>query len=1067
MKPAHLVSQLLALPHVKRIRRLIEVGAQSLHKPELSALLTAWEKGDWQERQWSLFACWGSKENARLARLVYDPSRSVSNLAIKLLASMGQDEQITQVLLTLPHRRCRKLLVYLRRCRRTAPIESFVHELKARGDSAILRHFPDKDVMDTVAWRRRAASQPAETTTYLVQALDASEQPDGLLIQAGRVVLEMLSSTTPDLALLLLRSLLCHVPLHQLPITLLTAHRPNEVADLILASSSVVHVDLHAVVRRLAPQRLLALVDRQPSTLPDPARWLRDLDPPVRATVFQRFGVGWRDKDGCVPSAILALIPGAMRLAEARRHLALPILATRPLLLAEYARFLPWDEARTRLEGLLQHPEAEMRVAAWSALIGAVRFQSARTGELLKLIRQRKNEQDPVRLAFLTGVADLPPSRWSAEHLDDLAGMAREALDATDLSHISTHELSRLLWRLLPRQTDWSVRQLAILFRERGAVFYLTLEQYLTEADARRVEKALELVYASWKEKNRGGWLVWMAQCLGCRLKVCTRLLADLRDLLKGDRDLVALPAHELLRKHLPGDEYNALLETLLKRDRGWAAIPSVFQHLYRSRQDLLQSFLDQPYIRGRLGKRDLIHYIPVNGHDRLTAPQQQALGSTLVGLTRLPRGKKFPADSWTVLLALDRLSRLPAADHERLLLLATDARLVIRDSSLRALGRLDAGQGLPTLVEAMGDDRARMAIYAIRAALAELPANRVMPILRAVSMSKVTVAKEVLRLGGEFGGAEAFAWLRELAQTDLHRDVRIALLRALWDHLEQPEAWPILQRAAAEPDGRLLNGVLRIPADNLTAPTRGKLVDLLLGLLTHPEPTVRLAVLQRFAEMPVPDPKRRLFERALPMLSSILPDERAAAGEAIIALSTASDASRLARATKELLPNRKPLSEWLDIVTRTTSMNRSRLGKVARAMLNTLRTDPLTVCWQPVLATVAEGIAGLRRFLDEINRGKERLHVDGFRALEDAIRRLSANPERAALTKLELYLAEQTDEQMRRLALTTLQTIVCDGQGWNKERLERLERYRADSSLLVAGAAQFVFPPEEPGPKN
>src|SRR5262249_5203746 len=151
--------------------------------------------------------------------------------------------------------------------------------------------------------------------------------------------------------------------------------------------------------------------------------------------------------------------------------------------------------------------------------------------------------------------------------------------------------------------------------------------------------------------------------------------------------------------------------------------------------------------------------------------------------------------------------------------------------------------------------------------------------LLREVPLRKVTVAKETLRLAGEFGGPAAFGWLEELDRKDLHRDVRIALLRALWDHLERPAAWAILNRAAAEPDGRLLTGVLRIPGDSLSAAARARLIELLVGLARHPEPTVRLAVLQRFAELPVPDPQRRLIDLALTLLASPLPDERAAAG--------------------------------------------------------------------------------------------------------------------------------------------------------------------------------------------
>ncbi len=576
--------------------------------------------------------------------------------------------------------------------------------------------------------------------------------------------------------------------------------RPAAVADLVLASPSAVSIDLSRVAGRLGLDRLLALLESRPGTVPSPERWLNDLSPADRAALFERCGARFRDGEGCLAPTLLALLPATLRDREARRHLDLPVLATRPLLRAAYLAFLPWDESLSRLDGWLQHPEAEMRSAGWRALIELTRYHRERLGELLVLLRQRKHEQDPVRNAFLSELADLPPTRWQADHLPDLAGVIRDALDATDLSAGSTHHLARLLWRLLPHQPAWTAQQLAILFQERGPVFCLSLEHRLSDADVRNVEEALAPVYEEWHSANRGGWLLWVAGSLGRRLRACPRLLAALRELLKGDREILAIPALQLLHRHLPRAEYNVLLTDLLQRDRGWAAVAFVFRHLYSSRQDLLQPFLDQLYIPGRLGKRDLLHYIPLGGHQRLTAPQQQTLARTLATQTRLPRGKKMPKDSWTVLLAIDRLSRLPAGDPARLLALASDQRPLIRDAAVRALGRLDAGQGLTVLLEALGDERARVAIYALRTALSDLQAERVLELLRGVPLRKVTVAKEALRLAGEFGGPAAFSWLEELAGRNLHRDVRIALLRALWDHLERPAAWALLHQAGCRP---------------------------------------------------------------------------------------------------------------------------------------------------------------------------------------------------------------------------------------------------------------------------
>nr|GFD60951.1 hypothetical protein [Tanacetum cinerariifolium] len=76
--------------------------------------------------------------------------------------------------------------------------------------------------------------------------------------------------------------------------------------------------------------------------------------------------------------------------------------------------------------------------------------------------------------------------------------------------------------------------------------------------------------------------------------------------------------------------------------------------------------------------------------------------------------------------------------------------RLAVRDTALRALAHLDGGQGVPVLVAALDDVRARVAIYALRSALLEMPAAQALALLQAVPTEKVTVAKEVLRLLGD-----------------------------------------------------------------------------------------------------------------------------------------------------------------------------------------------------------------------------------------------------------------------------------------------------------------------------
>ena len=178
-------------------------------------------------------------------------------------------------------------------------------------------------------------------------------------------------------------------------------------------------------------------------------------------------------------------------------------------------------------------------------------------------------------------------------------------------------------------------------------------------------------------------------------------------------------------------------------------------------------------------------------------------------------------------------------------------------------LGRLDGGQGLPTLTAALADDRARIAIYAFRRVVADLPANRVIAELRNGRFGKVTVAKETVRLIGELAALANWKWMIALARQNLHRDVRIAVLRGLWDHLEHPETWNILEDAALtpmdSPERRCAH-----PRRSLVENSRRRLIGLLAGLASHPDAVIRLAVLQRFIDLPLPDSEGRLLQAAL-----------------------------------------------------------------------------------------------------------------------------------------------------------------------------------------------------------
>ncbi len=233
----------------------------------------------------------------------------------------------------------------------------------------------------------------------------------------------------------------------------------------------------------------------------------------------------------------------------------------------------------------------------------------------MAIAQARRNEQDPVRCAMLTGFADLPPSIWRAEHLDLLSQVINDALNAADLSNATGSAVESLIVAILPF-------------------------------------------------------------------------------------------------------------------------------HPARSTQQLVTPFLGQLAYSGRFSTGKTRFVLPfVKGFGRWTPTQQRIFVETLNEITQDEQ-----RDTPTLLRVITQLAALPSVAPARLIELASHlhTKLALRDAALRALSHLDTGLGIPTLIAAMDDDRARIAIYALRRLLMEMPVKGAVQLLLAVPMTKVTVAKEV-----------------------------------------------------------------------------------------------------------------------------------------------------------------------------------------------------------------------------------------------------------------------------------------------------------------------------------
>ncbi len=1074
--------------HDERMRRMVALGETARATPAVARAIAALAEGGFFERMLALQSVHGSRDGRLAAQAARDPSRQIRGRALQLVALYCDDEQVAGVLRDARRAYRLPLVRRLRERGRTGPIDAFLDDLAAAGDrdltallplgsgAAVARRAAGAFERATPAhWARLARFHPQAALALLGRLLDGASAGGAWMRRAANAVLDVLARRDPDAAVGLAQGLALRWPVGTLALARLARTRPDAVAALLAGATDVTPVwGPRPRPRRLGPEGLLGLLARRPELLPQPERWLRRLPPDLRVRAREAAGSAWQDANGAVAPGVLAHLPAERRRAEARRHLALPALGAHPSLWLPYAALLSWDEARSVTEPFLGHPDPTLRAAAGAALLATLRFERERLGDGLALMHAHRNEADPVRCAMLSALASLPTPAFQTAHLQRVGGVLREALDAADHSGATTAAAQQLVVRLLPRHPAWAASWLETLVRERGTIALGDLEARWNDTQVRPLQEALAPLLQAWSRRERDEQIVALARALGARLRAFDALHPHLERIARESRGGAAPEALGLLGRHAR-DRFVALIPSLLNDDRSWGTQPPVYVHLHLRRQDLLDRYLGRKAWPGRFQTGKTRFVLPLcTGFFRWTPRQQHTFATTLGEVVASgDRDHDIP----TVRAAVQQLAALPALGPDPIVRLADDpSRPAVRDAALRALARLDTDAGLPPLVRALGDERARVAAYALRRPVLDMPPAEAIGLLRAAPLKGLTVAKEVVRLAGEVRGPEAFGLLRTLqqeagqgadgGQSPVHRDLRIALLRAYRGHLDRAEAWEELEQAATEPDPALVWGLVRIPFVGLSTAERERYATVLQRLLDHPDPAVRCAVLARLAADPLADREGRLLAAAVGRLRSVLPTERAAAAEAVVGTAAAPDADRLAATLASLADDRRAQKALLEALIAWTPRERLRLLPVARAVVEALAADaaPTAHCAALIVAAFEppEMAAGLEALAQ---RGA--LSVDVQRAVLDAFGVLARGPMAPVLDALVDRYESHPDERLRRLGLAALvaRSEAGRGPGWTPDRIARLQTFRQDPSPLVASAARFTLPQAEVEP--
>lgn len=1072
MTTEQILAEVDGLTDADRVRRMIALGRQASASPEMAEALNTLAAGGFYERRLALLACSGSRDGDLPLRALSDPSRLQRGLALSLIPILCADDQVLTALEAAPQAARTVLLGRLVRRGRRGPVDAFLQGLADANNPNLGRLLPfgSTDVVQrhlgtvlplygTSDWQRLSRRHPDIVLNTLQAQAGALTEPDTRLRTQANSVLPTLAEVRPQQTLALVRSLLKNASVSQLSLQELANRLPNEAADLMLASDDKTFLQFGTLAPKLTLERLLALVQRRPESLGSTAVWMRRLPPNTRREVYALAGRGWQTAEGVLDAAVAALLPGELRAEEGRRNFDLPALATRYSSRLPYASLLPWEEARGLLSQTIGSPDPEQRAAALSSLIEAVRYNRAHLPDALALVEAKQNEQDPVRRAMLSALALLPPGRWTVGDLEPLGRIIRAALSAADLSPATASAAEKHVTALIPFHPAWAAEWLGTLAKERGQIHFYNLGDRLSDRDVERIAPTLTPVLASWETRERETVLVGAARSFGRRLRVFPALTEML------ERVLAVTPyAHTasqilgVLAQHRP-DRLAALVPALIEKDRSVMTLPAVYGYVHRRRQDLITPFLGQTAFPGRFSTGRTRFVLPLaSGFQRWTQSQQAIFAQTLDEVTR-----DTARDAPSVFFVVTQLAALPAIVPTRLISLADRRmeKLAVRDAALRALARLDGGQGVPTLVEALSDARARIAIYALRTTLLEMPPAAALTLLQAVPRDKVTVAKEVIRLLGELKTPDAYPVLLQIGAEQTHRDVRVALLRALWDHLEKDTAWPLLEQAARDPEAAVAGGVVRIPTDRLSPLAQSRVLDLIVTLLAHPDPKVRLDVLARCVDLPLPDPRQTLLPPLLSALGSRLPDEAAAASRAVFATYTGAQAPAIGRAAEAIRTNRRALRTVTDALLAALARQPERQRASAQAVIAALAGDLAAASLRVEIAVASLPPGELALLLTQM-ADADTLHADavsaGIRGIAASHPRLSA----VGWDSLEAALAASPDDRLRRLAVAALAAGAGTTEGWTPARRERLESYHRDAAPLVAAAAQFTFPPDD-----
>ncbi|RNE97614.1 hypothetical protein TraAM80_09241 [Trypanosoma rangeli] len=379
-----------------------------------------------------------------------------------------------------------------------------------------------------------------------------------------------------------------------------------------------------------------------------------------------------------------------------------------------------------------------------------------------------------------------------------------------------------------------------------------------------------------------------------------------------------------------------------------------------------------------------------------------------------------------------------------------------LRDNAIELLGKLDDAASFKALTDAFSDERVRVAIYAIRRRLRDLPTSRIIEVLDAPLHSKlVAVQKVAIRHIADFGDEAAYAVLHQLRQgTILHPDVEAEWLRAMFRFLEMRETWDVLLSAAKSSSCVVAMTLTGVPDDTLVEDWQHVCLNHLFAqLLSHEDPCVVLTLLKRLEKRPL----RRDAEvvPSLFHLLKLLPNKEFL-GPIVCALASSSaDVNDVASAFVSVRPQSQ-LHTIADVIVKLPWEDHGRFESIAVAFFNALlenRCQAAAAC-----RLICKLLKDFMRHLNEVLE-KGLLHAG---AVHEILQRLRCSVEDVAVCDAaEEQLRHHANPYMQRIGLEMLR-LAASSSCWNERRRKALGVYCNASDAWVRDDANMLNLPAE-----